>query len=219
MAKIRARQGKQQMEAKKPKKRGPTSTADARKTKSMDAVLGIEPINFSEDEGEGEKGVRSTQIASMADLFKPPLSPRSSLQAIQKQEEISRDFEYFLSANRDCAASIQQCNNTTLPILRSGTVVCNLENSFKNTATAAKVKITLDDIEDEIHFLSSSIVCYVLGANPPLYVLEGFIKRVWNRKVDKVGVGFYALNKTLYNLISYQYNEFEVIDVCMNSTC
>uniref|UniRef100_A0A803QHI7 Uncharacterized protein n=1 Tax=Cannabis sativa TaxID=3483 RepID=A0A803QHI7_CANSA len=123
MAKIRARQGKQQMEAKKPMKRGPTSTADAQKTKSMDAVLGIEPINFSEDEGEGEKGVRSTQIASMADLFKPPLSPRSSLQEIQKQEEISRDFEYFLSANRDCAASIQQGNNTTLPILRSGTVV------------------------------------------------------------------------------------------------
>jgi hypothetical protein len=33
---------------------------------------------------------------------------------------------------------------------------------------------------------------------------------------DKGAVGFYALNKTLYNLISYQYKKFEVIYVCMN---
>uniref|UniRef100_A0A803P955 Reverse transcriptase domain-containing protein n=1 Tax=Cannabis sativa TaxID=3483 RepID=A0A803P955_CANSA len=80
----------------KPKKRGPTSMADARKIKSMDAGC--------------------------------------------------------------YNASIQQGNSATPPILRSVNVVRNLDNSFKNTGIAPKVKITQEDIEDEIHFWSSSIV-------------------------------------------------------------
>uniref|UniRef100_A0A803P5I8 DUF4283 domain-containing protein n=1 Tax=Cannabis sativa TaxID=3483 RepID=A0A803P5I8_CANSA len=183
MAKTRARQGKQQSVVKKTRKRGPTSTADVRKTKTMDAVLGIEPIDFSEEEGEGE----SVNRAQEAEPFMEPLSPRSSLKEIQRQEDISKDFAFFLSANRECEERIQQGNIATPPILRSGNVVRNLDNSFKNTKSAPKVKITVEDIEEEVHFWSSSIVCYVLGANPPLSIIEGFIRRVWNGKVDRVG--------------------------------
>ncbi|KAM6547170.1 hypothetical protein CsatB_018846 [Cannabis sativa] len=183
MAKTRARQGKQQSAVKKTRKRGPSSTADVRKTKTMDAVLGIEPIDFSEEEGEGEQVIHGQE----AESFMEPLSPRSSLKEIQRQEEISKDFAFFLSANRECEARIQQGNVATPPILRSGNVVRNLAKSFKNTNSAPKVKITVEDIEDEVHFWSSSIVCYVLGANPPLSIIEGFIRRVWNGKVDRVG--------------------------------
>lgn len=43
------------------------------------------------------------------------------------------------------------------------------------------------DIQDEIEFWNSSIICYVLGANPPIYVIDGFIRRIWkNLGVDKV---------------------------------
>uniref|UniRef100_A0A803PNB9 Uncharacterized protein n=1 Tax=Cannabis sativa TaxID=3483 RepID=A0A803PNB9_CANSA len=71
------RQGKLKSKLKKPKKQGPTSTADVRKMKKMDSVLGVEPIDFSEKEGDGdmEKTVRSKD----ADLFPAPLSPKSSL--------------------------------------------------------------------------------------------------------------------------------------------
>ena len=31
-------------------------------------------------------------------------------------------------------------------------------------------------------------MCYVLGANPPFHVVEGFVQRIWNAEtIDKVG--------------------------------
>lgn len=51
------------------------------------------------------------------------------------------------------------------------------------------VKIDDEDIRSEVDFWSSSIICYVIGANPPVYVMEGFIRRIWkNLGVDKVGM-------------------------------
>lgn len=53
----------------------------------------------------------------------------------------------------------------------------------------SEVKIEMNDIQDEFDFSNYSIVCYVVGANPPLSVLEGFVNRVWrNVNVDKVAV-------------------------------
>lgn len=36
------------------------------------------------------------------------------------------------------------------------------------------IHIQLEDIQEEIEFWSSSIVCFVIGANPPVQVMEGF---------------------------------------------
>ncbi|XP_021863901.1 uncharacterized protein [Spinacia oleracea] len=50
-----------------------------------------------------------------------------------------------------------------------------------------RVKITQDDICDEIQFWESSVVCFVLGENPPSHVIEGFVRRIWGKMgVDKV---------------------------------
>uniref|UniRef100_A0A803PZA6 Uncharacterized protein n=1 Tax=Cannabis sativa TaxID=3483 RepID=A0A803PZA6_CANSA len=138
MAKTRAKiQGKQNSMAKntrKMKKKGPTSTADVRKTKQIEEVLEVEPMVFLEDEDDIQE-----------DLFRPPLSPRSSLHQIKLREEIQADFDYFLSTNRRCAASIAQGNsNTPPPVLRSSNVVRNLENSFKNEQVA-KANILLNN--------------------------------------------------------------------------
>ncbi|KAL2901648.1 adenylate kinase, partial [Bienertia sinuspersici] len=49
------------------------------------------------------------------------------------------------------------------------------------------VRITNEDISPDIAYWNTSIVCYVLGANPPIQVFEGFINRVWRKfEVDKV---------------------------------
>lgn len=35
------------------------------------------------------------------------------------------------------------------------------------------IKIDMEDIIDEIHFCESVVVCFVIGANPPLHVIDG----------------------------------------------
>lgn len=40
------------------------------------------------------------------------------------------------------------------------------------------VQIEIEDIQDEIDYWNSSIVSYVIGANPPLPVMKGFIRRI-----------------------------------------
>ncbi|XP_056688226.1 uncharacterized protein [Spinacia oleracea] len=51
----------------------------------------------------------------------------------------------------------------------------------------SQVQIDFDDIQDEVDFWNSSIICYVVGANPPIHVMEGFIRRIWKKiNVDKV---------------------------------
>ncbi|XP_062073377.1 uncharacterized protein LOC133777697 [Humulus lupulus] len=89
---------------------------------------------------------------------------------------------------------------TSPPILRFGKLVENLDSSFVNLETEEElkdkeqmkrtvgVKIELEDIEEEINYWQSVIVCYVIGANPPLHVLERFVRRIWKHHgVDKVG--------------------------------
>lgn len=50
------------------------------------------------------------------------------------------------------------------------------------------VRITEDDIEEEVSYWKPSIVGYVAGANPPLHVLEGFVRRIWKQDKDEVGM-------------------------------
>uniref|UniRef100_A0A803QDS1 DUF4283 domain-containing protein n=1 Tax=Cannabis sativa TaxID=3483 RepID=A0A803QDS1_CANSA len=46
-----------------------------------------------------------------------------------------------------------------------------------------------------------SIVCYVLGANPPMSILDGFVRRVWKDKIDKVGMISYGVFLVLFKKI------------------
>lgn len=49
-------------------------------------------------------------------------------------------------------------------------------------------KINYFDIEDELKYWESFVICYVLGANPPIHVIEGFVKRIWKlEEIDKIG--------------------------------
>lgn len=51
------------------------------------------------------------------------------------------------------------------------------------------IKITYEDIESEVDFWSNDFVCHVLGANPPLQVMEGFIRRVWGKyEIDRISL-------------------------------
>uniref|UniRef100_A0A803QQC4 Reverse transcriptase domain-containing protein n=1 Tax=Cannabis sativa TaxID=3483 RepID=A0A803QQC4_CANSA len=146
----------------------------------------VELLEVSEEEETTEDD------PTLVDLFQKPLSPRSSLKLIQRQEDVQKDFLQFLQASNQCNSDVKQGKSPIPPILRSG-IVRNWEPSFKQSVSTNKVKITLDDIEEEIYFWQASIVCYVLGANPPLHVLEGFVNRAWKDKIDRVKMLSYGI--------------------------
>lgn len=51
------------------------------------------------------------------------------------------------------------------------------------------VKIELEDIQSMIDFWSLSVVCYVIGADPPVHVMDGFVRRIWkNKGIDRVAM-------------------------------
>uniref|UniRef100_A0A803QDU5 DUF4283 domain-containing protein n=1 Tax=Cannabis sativa TaxID=3483 RepID=A0A803QDU5_CANSA len=60
----------------------------------------------------------------------------------------------------------------------------------KSDAMMTGVKITSDDIHDEVEFWKPSIVCNVLGANPTLAILKGFVRRMWFEKIERVGLAW-----------------------------
>uniref|UniRef100_A0A803NKP7 DUF4283 domain-containing protein n=1 Tax=Cannabis sativa TaxID=3483 RepID=A0A803NKP7_CANSA len=135
MAKTRSKvQGRQptSMKTRKIRKKGPVSTADAKKTKSMDERLYLQNPHFTRSKGKKKLDLTS------------PLSWRQML-------------------------------------------------NVKVTSHKEKVKITDEDIEEEVNLWNSIIVCYVLGANPPLSIIDGFARRVWKDRIDKVGMISYGV--------------------------
>ncbi|KAL2895132.1 Indole-3-glycerol phosphate synthase [Bienertia sinuspersici] len=57
------------------------------------------------------------------------------------------------------------------------------------------VKIDLHEIQLELDYWASAIYCCIIGANPPVVVMEGFIRRVWGKYgIDKV----IGVKKSLY---------------------
>ena len=40
------------------------------------------------------------------------------------------------------------------------------------------VKIELDDVQKEIGYWNSALCCYVIGANPPIHVVDFFFRRI-----------------------------------------
>uniref|UniRef100_A0A803QEQ8 DUF4283 domain-containing protein n=1 Tax=Cannabis sativa TaxID=3483 RepID=A0A803QEQ8_CANSA len=164
------------------------------RTELEETEIGIDPLELTEEEDENFDELQGRRrLSSNHDLLQPPLSPRSSLQEIKRMEEVCQDFRSFLHANEKCNSTVAQGKNSIPPILHSAPVVRNLENVFKSPVSSSKVKIDFEDIEDEVNFWKSSIVCYVLGSNPPLQILEGFAKRIWADMVDRVCLLAYGI--------------------------
>ncbi|KAL9243840.1 hypothetical protein vseg_017680 [Gypsophila vaccaria] len=66
------------------------------------------------------------------------------------------------------------------------------EQSFTNSKTETSrpvpvLQLQLEDVEEEIEFWSQAIVCYIMGANPPWEIIEGFVRRIWSKfNIDKI---------------------------------
>lgn len=187
----------------KGKERIPAS-AEAKKTRSMDEILGVQILNVQSDaesEIEGEL-----------------LSPKSSLIALKKQFEEKTLFSEWLNV-------INSGTKTPITVKKHNVTVGSMElniderveipwngeiegncgnkevmNTVHNKSTVKLPEIELDDIQEEIQFWQNSVVCYILGASPPQKVMEGFIRRIWGMKgmdmISLLGNGVYMVRFT-----------------------
>ncbi|XP_074293233.1 uncharacterized protein LOC141620200 [Silene latifolia] len=49
------------------------------------------------------------------------------------------------------------------------------------------LQIQSEDVEEEVVYWNQAVLCYILGANPPWEVIEGFIRRIWTKyNIDKI---------------------------------
>ncbi|KAL9241034.1 hypothetical protein vseg_015194 [Gypsophila vaccaria] len=49
------------------------------------------------------------------------------------------------------------------------------------------LQLEQEDVEEEIEYWKQAVVCFILGANPPWEVIEGFIRRIWTKfNIDKI---------------------------------
>ncbi|XP_074282709.1 uncharacterized protein LOC141607248 [Silene latifolia] len=56
-----------------------------------------------------------------------------------------------------------------------------------SAASSSKLQLTLEDVEPEIAYWDTAVVCYVLGSNPPWELLSGFVNKLWGvYKFDKL---------------------------------
>lgn len=135
---------------KKKRRKGPNSSSDKIKMKSIEEVTSIVSIHFS-DVSEDE--------------------------IVERNGEAERAImQGFVEENMQAELAIERGN----PVINSPIFNSVSDNPARSGEKQKKVmvKITEEDIEDEIAFWNSALVCYVLGANSPLSVMEGFFRRI-----------------------------------------
>ena len=50
------------------------------------------------------------------------------------------------------------------------------------------MKISDSKIKEELQYWKSFVICYVLGANPSIHVIKGFVKIILKtEEIDKIG--------------------------------
>ncbi|XP_074318079.1 uncharacterized protein LOC141654864 [Silene latifolia] len=63
----------------------------------------------------------------------------------------------------------------------------NTQEDVPEIGTEEMLQLEQGDVEEEIEYWKQAVVCFILGANPPWEVVEGFIRRIWTRyNIDKI---------------------------------
>uniref|UniRef100_A0A803PEX4 Uncharacterized protein n=1 Tax=Cannabis sativa TaxID=3483 RepID=A0A803PEX4_CANSA len=121
----------------------------------MEEVLGVEPIELT-DKKEKIDTNQEQQIEKYG--HRGPITTPDLIRISHKRVEIQKKFlhlleaRHFREATYQASIGISKGKKVTLPILRSGSVIQNLDAKFVEFEKKAKVKITVDDIEDEVAY-------------------------------------------------------------------
>ncbi|XP_074277998.1 uncharacterized protein LOC141601604 [Silene latifolia] len=66
-------------------------------------------------------------------------------------------------------------------VKNGGKITPVMEPIVEEEDTSALLQFSKDDIKSEVDFWNLSVCCYILGANPPWEVVEGYVYRVWSQ--------------------------------------
>ncbi|XP_062088564.1 uncharacterized protein LOC133795132 [Humulus lupulus] len=173
-------QGTRRSTMKTLRKKGPTSSDRVAKSKSMAEAIGVEALSVSGDETEGE-GIATA-------MEQEAITPRVIFGRAHQEQEVRSEVGAHQTEVEAKSGKI-----SISPILHSGEITQNLNHRFGESEAKVKcpsgVKIDMEDIQEEIDYWDSALVCYVLGANIPFHVFDGFANRMWKDKgLHKVGV-------------------------------
>ena len=92
------------------------------------------------------------------------------------------------------AAAVTTSGGSSATVLGSITPTVSLvPNLISGTVSSSSPrvigKISKNDVKEEVKYWENSVVCYVTGANPTIYVTVGFVRRIWkDLEIDKVGM-------------------------------
>ncbi|XP_048496156.1 uncharacterized protein LOC125495470 [Beta vulgaris subsp. vulgaris] len=162
-----------------PKQKGPNSDSQAKKTRTMDEILGVTAMEFQSEQQSEEDDVRDIQNSMNTHRFFSEwlTSIHTSAEKVKNGKQSRTENARHI----DPIPILQMSDNEVLS--NSSEINANSSN------VESRIKIEMEDVQSEVDYWSSSVICYVLGANPPPYVMEGFIRRIWrNYGVDKVAV-------------------------------
>ena len=106
-----------------------------------------------------------------------------------------------IGSNRNEVIPQQMSSYASLVDPEEGTVLKYVPVMGVNGHRCAR--IGRQDIQSEVDYWSTAIICEVLGANPRLDVIDRYVHRIWaHRDIDKVVlVGREGSSSTIHNLV------------------
>lgn len=125
------------------------------------------------------RGIESLMIQTPE--MEEPLTSRSSLEALQTQLKEKEQLSEWLSIMKKTQQqldSMEEGNVQSHTLLHEFEKVQSPMPKLNAEIKDSGIKIDFDDIQSEIEYWNSSVVCYVLGANPPFSMMEGYIRRI-----------------------------------------
>ncbi|XP_074304878.1 uncharacterized protein LOC141639720 [Silene latifolia] len=96
----------------------------------------------------------------------------NSLEGIT-DEQFSVIRPYNLSAGMESISEVSEDDENWEEVSQRS------KSSDSESSRVSQLHLSNSDVESELKFWSTAVYCYVLGANPPFKVIDGFVKRVW----------------------------------------
>lgn len=188
--------GAENAKASKPNVNKPQS-GDARKEKNINEIVDDVALSWSSNEELSESSIDHTvsvqdqnvflanrnQVASWID------SVRTSVRITSAVNPSPHPIQLLASNIGNSSIPVNWRNSLFHNIVKEG---LNLEKPVEQSVVnlfGDVVTITIEDVQSELYYWKTTVVCYIWGVKPPFRIINGFIRRIWrNSRIVKVAM-------------------------------